>query len=176
MKSAFRRHISAVIERMIAMVKESRYKMSAERLAELKEELRYLQTVREKEVAELIKEARSFGDLSENSEYDEAKTEQGKLYSKIAEIKNLIENAEIIEKSEETDKVGLGNRVTVKDLEVGDQLTYQVVGSQEANPGVGKISDESPFGRSLIHRKVGDVVLVEAPAGTLRFEIMKIEK
>ena len=158
------------------MVKESRYKMSAERLAELKEELRYLQTVREKEVAELIKEARSFGDLSENSEYDEAKTEQGKLYSKIAEIKNLIDNAEVIEKIAETDKVGLGSRVTVKDLEVGDALTYQIVGSQEANPGVGKISDESPFGRSLINRKVGDVALVDAPAGTLRFEIMKIEK
>ncbi len=89
------------------MVKESRYKMSAERLAELKEELRYLQTVREKEVAELIKEARSFGDLSENSEYDEAKTEQGKLYSKIAEIKNLIDNAEVIEKIAETDKSAL---------------------------------------------------------------------
>ncbi len=158
------------------MVKESRYKMSAERLAELKEELRYLQTVREKEVAELIKEARSFGDLSENSEYDEAKTEQGKLYSKIAEIKNLIDNAEVIEKIAETDKVGLGSRVTVKDLEAGDVLTYQIVGSQEANPGVGKISDESPFGRSLMNRKVGDVALVDAPAGTLRFEIMKIEK
>ena len=95
------------------MAKETRYKMSAERLEELKQELEYLQTVREKEVAEQIKEARSFGDLSENSEYDEAKTEQGKLYSKIAEIKNLVENAEIVQKSEGTDTVGNGSIVTI---------------------------------------------------------------
>ena len=158
------------------MSKESRYKMSAERLAELKEELRFLQTVREKEVAEQIREARSFGDLSENSEYDEAKTEQGKLYSKIAEIKNLIENVEIIAKSEETDKVGLGNKVTVKDLEMGDEVTFQIVGSQEANPSIGKISDDSPFGKGLLNHKVGEIVSIEAPAGILKFEILKIEK
>ena len=95
------------------MASMSRFKMSQERLDAIKEELNYLETVREKEVAELIKEARSFGDLSENSEYDEAKTEQGKLYSKIAEIKDLIEHAEIMEKSEETGKVGIGSKVTV---------------------------------------------------------------
>ncbi|MDR1217577.1 MAG: transcription elongation factor GreA, partial [Oscillospiraceae bacterium] len=88
------------------MAKETRFKMSEERLAELKDELTYMQTVREKEVAEQIKEARSFGDLSENSEYDEAKSEQGKLYSRIAEIKNLIENAEIIQMTDDTDIVG----------------------------------------------------------------------
>ncbi|NMA24103.1 MAG: transcription elongation factor GreA [Clostridiales bacterium] len=157
------------------MAKETRYKMSEERLKELKDELHYLVTVREKEVAELIKEARSFGDLTENSEYDEAKTEQGKLYSKIAEIKNLIENAEIIKKSEGTDKVGIGSIVTVRDCELGTEEKYQVVGSQEADPITGNISDDSPFGKGLMGRRVGDIVEVEAPAGRLRFEILKID-
>ncbi len=158
------------------MAKENRYKMSAERLEELKEELLFLQTVREKEVAEQIREARSFGDLSENSEYDEAKTEQGKLYSKIAEIKNLIENAEIVEKSDETDKVGIGSFVTVIDKETGEEEKYQIVGSQEANPMQGKISDDSPFGKGLFGHRVGEVVSIDAPAGELKFEIVKIEK
>ena len=158
------------------MVKETRFKMSEERLKELKEELNYLVTVREKEVAEQIKEARSFGDLSENSEYDEAKTEQGKLYSKIAELRNLIENAEIITKSDETDKVGIGSIVTVKDCEYNEEATYQIVGSQEADPITGKISDDSPFGRGLMGRKVGELVEIEAPAGRLSYEILKIDK
>jgi transcription elongation factor GreA len=164
------------IERMVAMAKETRFKMSAERLQELKEELEYLVTVREKEVAEQIKEARSFGDLSENSEYDEAKTEQGKLYSKIAEIRNLIDNAEIITKSDETDKVGIGSVVTVKDCELDIEETYQVVGSQEADPITGKISDDSPFGKGLMGHKVGDTVEIDAPAGRLKFEILRIDK
>ena len=129
------------------MAKE--FKISTLRLKELEQELYYLKTTREKEVAEQIKEARSFGDLSENSEYDEAKTEQGKLYSKIAEIKNLIENAEIVEKSDETDKVGIGSFVTVLDKETGDTEKYQMLCSQEANPMQGKISDDSPFGKGL---------------------------
>ena len=113
---------------------ENRFKMSKERLEELKKELEYLQTVREKEVAEQIKEARSFGDLSENSEYDEAKTEQGKLYSRIAEVKNLIENAEIIEMSATAGTIGHGSKVKVRDLEDNSTMTYVIVGSQEANP------------------------------------------
>ena len=154
----------------------TRYKMSAERLEELKRELEYLQTVREKEVAEQIKEARSFGDLSENSEYDEAKTEQGKLYSKIAEIQNLIENAEIIEDSDETDAVGNGSIVTIKDIEFDIIETYKIVGSQEANPAAGKVSDDSPVGRALMGHAVGETVDVEAPSGIIKFEIIKIEK
>jgi len=150
--------------------------MSAERLEELKEELVYLQTVREQEVADQIREARSFGDLSENSEYDEAKTEQGKLYSKIAEIKDLIEHAEIMEKSDEVDKVGIGSKVTVKDLETGGKEIYQIVGSQEANPMEGRISDDSPFGKGLFGHTVGETVSVEAPAGIQKFKIEKIEK
>ena len=158
------------------MSKGTRFKMSAERLEELKQELEYLQTVREKEVAEQIKEARSFGDLSENSEYDEAKTEQGKLYSKIAEIKNLIENAEIIEDSETTDTVGNGSVVTIRDVEFDEIETYKIVGSQEANPTAGKVSDDSPVGRALMGHGVGETVNVEAPGGTIAFEIIKIER
>ena len=158
------------------MSKGTRFKMSAERLEELKQELEYLQTVREKEVAEQIKEARSFGDLSENSEYDEAKTEQGKLYSKIAEIKNLIENAEIIEDSETTDKVGNGSVVTIRDVEFDEIETYKIVGSQEANPAAGKVSDDSPVGRALMGHCVGETVKVDAPGGAIAFEIIKIER
>ena len=157
------------------MASETKYKMSQERLDEIKAELEYLQTVREKEVSELIKEARSFGDLSENSEYDEAKTEQGKLYSKIAELKNLIENAEIIEKVESEGSIVLGSRVRVLDVEEDFEEEYQIVGSQEANPMQGRISDDSPFGRGLLGHRVGETVTVDAPAGQLRFRILDIQ-
>ena len=157
------------------MVREAKYKMSEERLQELRDELVYLQTVREKEVAQLIKEARSFGDLTENSEYDEAKTEQGKLYSKIAEIKNLIDNAEIVKASDKTDHVSIGRTVTVRDIELGTEEGYKIVGSQEADPILNRISDDSPFGRGLMDKKKGDIVEIEAPAGVLRFEILDIE-
>ncbi len=158
------------------MAESNRYRMSAKRLDELKEELHYLQTVREKEVAEQIKEARSFGDLSENSEYDEAKTEQGKLYSKIAEYQDLIEHAEIIAESEDLGKVGIGSVVTVRDVSSGSTLTYKLVGSQEANPMGGLISDDSPFGRGVFGHGEGDIVEVDAPAGVFKYEILSIEK
>lgn len=156
----------------------NRYKMSTDRLNELKKELNYLETVREKEVAEQIKEARSFGDLSENSEYDEAKTEQGKLYSKIAELKDLIENAEIVDFLEgdgPKDTVTLGSVVQVRDVEYDDIEFFEIVGSQEANPRNGRISDDSPVGSALKGHKVGDVISVEAPVGTLKFEIVSVE-
>ncbi len=160
------------------MANLSRYRMSQERLDELKQELTYLETVREKEVAEQIKEARSFGDLSENSEYDEAKTEQGKLYSKIAEMKDLIENAEIVDNIEidaPKDTVTLGSIVRVRDMEDGFEETYEIVGSQEANPKQHRISDDSPIGRAMHGHKAGDVVTVVAPAGDLKFEILSLE-
>lgn len=158
------------------MAIETRYKMSQERLDALKDELNYLETTREKEVAELIKEARSFGELSENSEYDEAKTEQGKLYSKIAELKNLIENAQIVEKVESSaDTIVIGSRVKVLDIDEDSEEEYQIVGSQEANPMEGRISDDSPFGFALKGHKVGDTVTVEAPAGELQFKILSVE-
>lgn len=157
---------------------ESRYRMSQERLEELKKELEYLQTVREKEVSEQIKEARSFGDLSENSEYDEAKTEQGKLYSRIAELKSLVENAEIVEKVDTGMRKGavtLGSRVKVRDIDEGYEEEYTVVGSQEANPMEGRVSDDSPFGRGLYGHVAGEKITVDAPAGELHFEILSVE-
>ena len=152
------------------MAIDSRYKMSQERLDTLKEELHYLETTREKEVAELIKEARSFGDLSENSEYDEAKTEQGKLYSRIAEITDLIENAEVVE-----DVVTIGSHVRVLDVDEDAEEEYTIVGSQEANPMEGCISDDSPFGFALKGHKVGETVTVTAPVGELQFKIIAVE-
>ena len=160
------------------MANMSRYRMSQERLEELKQELQYLETVREKEVAEQIKEARSFGDLSENSEYDEAKTEQGKLYSKIAEMKDLIENAEIVDNIEidaPKDSVTLGSIVRVRDLEDGFEETYEIVGSQEANPRQHRISDDSPVGRGLHGHRAGETVSILAPAGELKFQILSLE-
>ena len=162
----------------MANANASRFKMSQERLDELKQELYYLETVREKEVAEQIKEARSFGDLSENSEYDEAKTEQGKLYSKIAELKVLIENAEIVDKSEidaPKDTVTLGSRVKVLDVEFEEEDSFEIVGSQEANPKQGRISDDSPAGRALRGHRAGDTVSVLAPAGEVRLQILSVE-
>ena len=136
----------------------------------------YKRQVREKEVSELIKEARSFGDLSENSEYDEAKTEQGKLYSKIAELKALIEKAEIIEKTEmDRGTVALSSRIRLLDVDENEELEYQIVGSQEANPMTGRISDESPIGRGLLGHKVGETVTIEAPAGEIKFTILSVE-
>jgi len=157
------------------MANEAKFKMSQERLNEIREELHYLETVREKEVSELIKEARSFGDLSENSEYDEAKTEQGKLYSKIAELRNILENAEVIETRETTNSISLGSKVRVECLDDGGEEEYQIVGSQEANPMQGRVSDDSPFGRVLMGRNVGETVAVAAPLGELKFKILVIE-
>ena len=150
--------------------------MSQERYNQLKDELHYMETVREREVAEQIKEARSFGDLSENSEYDEAKAEQGKLYSKIAEVKNLLENAEIVE-VEVVAKgvVGIGSKVRVMDMEDNSETDFQLVGSQEANPMQGKISDDSPIGKALMGHKKDEVVTVEAPAGSMKFKILSVE-
>ena len=154
------------------------YKMSEARHQELKDELNYLKTVREKEVAELIKEARGFGDLSENSEYDEAKNEQGKLYSRIAEIEDILLHAVIITDSDEAGtSVTIGSRVTVAELASGRELPeYKVVGSQEADPMNRAISEDSPFGRALMGAKEGDEVVVEAPVGEIHYRIVKIER
>ena len=157
------------------MAKE--YKLSAERLEELKQELTYLKTVKEKEVADLIKEARSFGDLSENSEYDEAKNEQGKLYSRIAEVENILANYVVIEENtDDTDVVGMGSKITVKDVATGEEESYQVVGSQEADPMNGRISEESPFGKALLGKAIGEVAVVEAPAGNIEYEVVAIQR
>lgn len=157
------------------MAGEAKFKMSQERLTEIRKELHYLETVGEKEVSEQIKEARSFGDLSENSEYDEAKTEQGKLYSKIAELRNILENAEVIETRETTNVIVLGSKVRVQSLDEGGEEEYQIVGSQEANPAQGRISDDSPFGRGLLGRSAGETIVIVAPVGEMQFKILAIE-
>ena len=156
------------------MAKE--YKLSPQRLKELQEEMSYLKTVREKEVAELIKEARSFGDLSENSEYDEAKNEQGKLYSRMAELEEILSNYVVIEEESSGDDVSLGSTVTVLDKEFDEELTYKIVGSQEADPMNGAISEDSPFGKALLGKVVGDDVTVDAPAGPVEYKILKVER
>ena len=152
------------------MAKE--YKLSAERLEELKSELTYLKTVREKEVADQIKEARSFGDLSENSEYDEAKNEQGKLYSRIAELENILANCVVIEEhATDPNTVRMGSRITVRDAATGEEETYQV-----ADPMNGRISEESPFGKALLGKAIGEVAVVEAPAGNIEYEVVAIQR
>ena len=157
------------------MAKE--YKLSPQRLKELQDELTYLKTVREKEVAELIKEARSFGDLSENSEYDEAKNEQGKLYSRIAQVEEILANYVVIAEEEtEGDYIRLGSTVTVLDKEFNEEETYKIVGSQEADPMNGAISEDSPFGKALLGRNAGEDVTVDAPAGPVKYKILKVER
>lgn len=153
------------------------FKLTPQRLVELQEELKYLKTVREKEVAELIKEARSFGDLSENSEYDEAKNEQGKLFSRIAEVEAILANYVVIDEEVVSETaVALGRKVTVEDLEDGSRETYTIVGSQEADPMNGRISEDSPFGKALVGKETGAEVEVEAPVGTLRYKIIEVAK
>ena len=156
------------------MAKE--YKLTHDRLRELEAELTYLKTTREKEVAELIKEARSFGDLSENSEYDEAKNEQAKIEARIAELEVMLKNVEIIEEGDSADIISMGSLVKLLDIEVSEELEYRVVGSAEADPLKGYISDESPVGKALIGKTTGDRIVVEAPAGEFIYEILEITK
>ena len=159
------------------MAKE--YKLTRDRLKELEAELHYLKTTREKEVAEQIKEARSFGDLSENSEYDEAKNEQAKLYGRITEIENIMSHAVVIDETtdaEEDNRVGIGCTVKVRDLELDETDVFAIVGSQEANPMENRISDDSPFGKALLGKLIGEVAEVEAPAGTIRIEILDVNR
>ena len=153
---------------------EKEYKMSQSRADELQEELNYLKTTRSDEVAEQIKVARGFGDLSENSEYDEAKNEQGKLYSRIAELEEILQHVVIVDESSSTDVVAIGCKVTVKGP--AGEAAYSIVGSQEADPMHGIISEESPFGKALIGAREGDTVSVEAPQGVINYTVLKIER
>ena len=143
----------------------------------LEAELDDLKTIKRKEIAEKIKVALSFGDLSENSEYDEAKNEQGIIEARIAEIEATLKNVTIIdEDSLSTEHVQHGNKVTVKDMEENVKRELHIVGSKEVNVKEGKISDESPIGKALLGHKKGDIVDVETPSGVLQFEILEIGK
>ena len=158
------------------MAKE-KFKISSARLEELEAELKNLKTVRQKEVAEHLKEARSFGDLSENSEYDEAKDEQAKLYGRIAEVENILANAVLIDDAEEkAGVIGLGCMVRIHDVDLDEDDDYEIVGSQEADPMNGRISDDSPFGRAMLGKKKGENVVVDAPAGQQHFKILSVER
>ena len=158
------------------MAKE--FKMSQTRYDELKQELDYSKTTRADEVAELIKEARGFGDLSENSEYDEAKNEQGKLYSRIAELEDILLHAVIVDEAEmDSDQISIGCKVVVTNLDTRKQLpAYKIVGSQEADVMNRAISEDSPFGKALMGRKAGDEVIVEAPKGAIHYRVDSIER
>ena len=158
------------------MVKE--FKMSQARYDELKKELDYSKTTRADEIAELIKEARGFGDLSENSEYDEVKNEQGKLYSRISELEEIQLHTVIVDESDiDSDKISIGCLVTVTNLDNGKQLPeYRIVGTQEADVMARAVSEDSPFGKALMGAKMGDEVNVEAPKGVIHYRVDKIER
>ena len=156
---------------------EKEYRMSQARFEELTQELNYLKTTRSDEVAEQIKIARGFGDLSENSEYDEAKNEQGKLYSRIAELEEILQHVVIVDESNApTNAVTIGCKVIVTDAAGNEMPVYKIVGSQEADPMHGAISEESPFGKALLGAKEGEKVTVEAPSGSIVYTVKKIER
>ncbi|MFA5576420.1 MAG: transcription elongation factor GreA [Tissierellaceae bacterium] len=146
-------------------------------LKRLEDELDDLKTVKRKEIAEKIKQALSFGDISENSEYDQAKNEQAQLEDRIAKLEMMLRNAKIIDEDDiSTDMVGIGSKVLVKDLEFDEEMEYTIVGSAEADPYNGRISNESPVGSALLGRKSGDVVDVMVPDGIIKYEILTITR
>ena len=151
-------------------------KVTKEKLEEMKQELDYLKTTRNDEIAEQIKIARGYGDLSENAEYDEAKNEQGKLWSRIAELEAEILNAVIIEESGSEDVVSFGSKIVIKFEDDEDEEEYIIVGTREVNPKEGKISDESPIGKAVMKHRAGDVVIVDAPNGHLKCTILSVTR
>ncbi|HEY4565628.1 transcription elongation factor GreA [Planococcaceae bacterium Storch 2/2-2] len=158
------------------MVVEKKYPMTEEGLVKLEEELEYLKTVKRKEVVERIKIARSYGDLSENSEYDSAKEDQAFVEGKISSLESMIRNAEIItEDALNTGEVGLGKTVTFKELPDEDEETYTIVGSAEADPLEGRISNDSPIAKALIGRKKGEEVTIQTPGGEMQVVIVNVE-
>ena len=144
---------------------------------ELTDELNYLKTVKREEIKEAIAVAKSFGDLSENSEYDEARTEQAKTEARITELQFLVENAVVVDESKvDTSIISLGSSIVLYDVEDEEEVNYSIVGSNETNPLEGKISDQSPIGKALMGKKEGDTVSIETPAGTLKFNILKVAR
>ena len=149
--------------------------LTREGLKQLEEELEYLRAVKRQEVAERLKEAIALGDLSENSEYDDAKNEQAFMEGRILELEKMIRNAKIIEEGEQqADVIRVGSLVTVKDIEFDEITEYRLVGTVEADPMNNRISNESPVGRALLGHKAGEVIDVEVPAGVIQLEIIEI--
>lgn len=150
--------------------------LTLEGLAKLEEELNSLKNKRT-EVAETIKQALAFGDISENAEYDEAKKEQAFVEGKIIQIENILRTAKVIDEEDiQTDAVSVGCKVTLKDIEFGDEVVYTIVGSAEADPMNLKISNESPVGNALVGKSVGEVVSIIVPDGIIKYEILQINK
>ncbi|MBL4937103.1 transcription elongation factor GreA [Clostridium sp. YIM B02515] len=157
------------------MSDSKKFLMTYEGVKKLEEELEYLKTIKRVDIKEKIKVARSFGDLSENAEYDEAKNEQAFVEGRIAQLENMLKNATVVDESEiPRDKVSVGSIVKVKDFEFDEEMELSIVGSAEADPMENKISNESPVGNALIGKKVGDVVEVPVPDGVNKYEILGI--
>ena len=151
--------------------------LTYEGLKKLEEELEFLKGAKRREIADRIKQALSFGDISENSEYDEAKNEQAQVEGRIVQLENMLKNARVIDEDEvNTDKVSLGSKVKLLDMELNEEVEYSIVGSTEADPGKKKISNESPVGRALMNKKKGNTVEVAVPDGIIKFKILKIHK
>lgn len=151
--------------------------LTYEGLKKLEEELERLKGEKRREIAERIKQALAFGDISENSEYDEAKNEQAKNELRIVQLENILKNAVVIDEDEvDTNSVRLGTRVKVYDMDLDEEMDYYIVGSTEADPLEQKISNDSPVGRALMGKKPGDIVTVQVPDGTVRLKVLEIYK
>lgn len=159
------------------MSQSKKFIMTYEGVKKLEEELEYLKTVKRKEITEKIKVALGYGDLSENSEYDEAKNDQAFTEGRIIQLENMLKNAVVVDESEiPKDKVSVGSIVKVMDYEFDEEVEYTIVGSAEADPMNFKISNESPVGSALIGKKVGEVVEVAVPSGMSKFEVLEIRR
>ena len=151
--------------------------LTYEGLKKYEDELHDLKVYKRKEVAEKIKEAREQGDLSENAEYDAAKDEQRDIEARIEELEKILKNAEVVVEDEvDLDKINIGCQVKILDLEVSEEMLFKIVGSTEANSLSGKISNESPLGKALLGKSVGDEIVVEAQAGTMEYKVLKIDR
>ncbi len=157
------------------MVQDEKVLITEEGLQERIEELEYLKTTGRKEIAEKIKIARDFGDLSENAEYDEAKLEQGQMEDRIVVLENIIKNAEIISDDGKQDSVRIGSIVTLLDKEFNEEIEYKIVGSEEADPIKGFISNISPVGKAVLGSKKGETVVADTPGGKVEFQILEIK-
>jgi len=156
-------------------MKEKEVILTIDGLKKLEDELEYLKSVKRREVAERIRQAISFGDISENSEYEDAKNEQAFIEGRILTLEKMLRNAKIIDDENlGTEIVSIGSVVLLKDLEMGDEFKYTIVGSAEADPGANKISNESPVGKAILGQPKGSVVEVQVPAGCLKYQIVDI--
>jgi transcription elongation factor GreA len=161
----------------VKLMTEKEVILTREGLIKLEEELDHLKSVKRKEVAERIKVAISYGDISENSEYDDAKNEQAFIEGRVITLEKMLRNARIIQEHEvDTEAVSIGSTVILKDMEFNDEVKYTIVGSAESNPLENKISNESPVGQALLGKKVGTIIDVNVPAGIIQYEILDIKK